>query len=203
MKFFSYVVDRDFGFAPNPFHGICTLATCKPIVRKQAKIGDWVFGTGSKNLKNQNRLIYAMQVTDKITYNEYWTNSRYAKKKPLLNGSLVQMYGDNIYYNHNNTWSQANSHHSNEDGSINFDNLHRDTGSEFVLISNKFYYFGELHIEIPKNLISEVCKRGPAFRYVEEKYANELLNLLRNNYPPGYNGDPMQFKSFTRYDGVS
>ena len=28
-KLFSYVVDHDYGFAPNPFGGFCTLAKCK------------------------------------------------------------------------------------------------------------------------------------------------------------------------------
>ncbi len=28
---------RDYGFAPNPFHGICTLATCKPVIRRVAR----------------------------------------------------------------------------------------------------------------------------------------------------------------------
>ena len=48
MRLFSYVVARDYGFAPNPFFGVCTLATCKPIVRRVAAIGDWIVGTGSK-----------------------------------------------------------------------------------------------------------------------------------------------------------
>lgn len=32
---FSYIVRWDHGFAPNPFHGICSLATCKPGIRKK------------------------------------------------------------------------------------------------------------------------------------------------------------------------
>ena len=36
-KGYSYIVARDFGFAPNPFNGVLTLATCKPIVRKGAE----------------------------------------------------------------------------------------------------------------------------------------------------------------------
>ena len=48
MTIYSYVVARDYGFAPNPFYGCCTLATCKPIIRRMAQVGDWVIGTGSK-----------------------------------------------------------------------------------------------------------------------------------------------------------
>lgn len=46
---FIYVVDRDFGFAPNPFHGYCTLATCKPGIRKSAAMGDWVVGMAAQS----------------------------------------------------------------------------------------------------------------------------------------------------------
>ena len=44
MKIYSYIVKRDYGFAPNPFYGYCTLATCKPVIRKHAEIGDIIQG---------------------------------------------------------------------------------------------------------------------------------------------------------------
>ena len=98
MKLFSYILARDFGFAPNPFYSICSLATCKPIIRKKAQIGDWIIGTGSKQLNCENKLIYIMEITDKVTFNQYWSNPKYNCKKPIINGSLKQMYGDNIYF---------------------------------------------------------------------------------------------------------
>ncbi|MEW6499812.1 MAG: hypothetical protein AB1589_46215, partial [Cyanobacteriota bacterium] len=73
-RIYIYAIVRDFGFAPNPFHGYCTLATCKPKIRNPAKVGDWVIGMGgSKRLKATGRCIYAMCITEKITFNEYWT----------------------------------------------------------------------------------------------------------------------------------
>jgi len=44
---FSCVVRRDSGFAPNPFEGHCTIATCEPQIRRIASVGDCVLGTGS------------------------------------------------------------------------------------------------------------------------------------------------------------
>ena len=44
---FSYVIEHDLGFAPNPFHGACTLACCKPVIRKRAQLGDYILGTGA------------------------------------------------------------------------------------------------------------------------------------------------------------
>ena len=36
MTVYSYIVAYDSGFAPNPFHGTCTLACCKPTIRRTA-----------------------------------------------------------------------------------------------------------------------------------------------------------------------
>lgn len=48
MSYFSYVVEHDYGLAPNPFGGYCSLAVCKPGIRgnENLKIGDWIIGTG-------------------------------------------------------------------------------------------------------------------------------------------------------------
>ena len=64
MKHFTYKIDHDFGLAPNPFWGYCTLAICKSSIRRNRNlnIGSWVFGTGSVKLKNLHKLIYAMRV---------------------------------------------------------------------------------------------------------------------------------------------
>src|SRR5712672_36303 len=97
MRLYSYVVARDYGFAPNPFMGVCTLATCKPKIRAKAKIGDWVVGTGVASRKRSGRLVYAMRVSAAMTFNEYWNDPRFQDKKPNMRGSKKQAFGDNIY----------------------------------------------------------------------------------------------------------
>jgi len=141
---YIYVVARDFGFAPNPFHGFCTLATCKPDIRKVAKIGDWIMGVGGSRLKATGRCLYLMEVTETSTFNDYWADNRFEIKKPQRNGSLVMMVGDNIYHRNadSESWTQEDSHHSNSDGTTHEQNLKTDTRSVNVLISNHFYYFG-------------------------------------------------------------
>src|ERR1700758_4385988 len=98
MTLYSYVVARDYGFAPNPFYGVCTLATCKPAIRKGAGIGDWVVGTGGAANKLTGHLVYAMQVTEALSFDEYFADPRFQEKKPDLSGSLKRAFGDNIYY---------------------------------------------------------------------------------------------------------
>ncbi|MDA8163046.1 MAG: hypothetical protein M0022_09130 [Desulfobacteraceae bacterium] len=202
MTVFIYVVARDYGFAPNPFYGICTLATCKPGIRKSAGIGDWIFGIGSKST-HPNRLVYLMKVTQKITFNEYWENVEYARKKPQMT-TLKKMYGDNIYYFENGVWYQANSHHSYEDGKTNPINLEKDTGSDNVLISREFFYFGKNAILIPEKFATAIYKSGRGYRKEEEsELINEFLQYIRKNYKMGYMDDPILFTRFRRYNGLA
>ena len=91
-----FVVARDFGFAPNPFHGVCTLATCKPVIRRVAATGDWVLGVGGSRLRAEGRLVFGMQVSSALTYDEYWHDPRYRDKRPVRNGSRKMVVGDNI-----------------------------------------------------------------------------------------------------------
>ncbi|WP_375504715.1 hypothetical protein [uncultured Nostoc sp.] len=74
MTLFSYCLPCDNGSAPNPFWELCTLAICKPDIRRVASIGDWVVGLGSKKSPIgdiSNCVVYAMRVTDKMTFQEY------------------------------------------------------------------------------------------------------------------------------------
>jgi len=67
MSVFSYIVTHDSGFAPNPFWGFCTLACCKPMIRKTAVRGDWIVELSPKKLGN--RLVFVMEVTeDPLTF---------------------------------------------------------------------------------------------------------------------------------------
>jgi len=143
---YTYAITRDFGFAPNPFHGMCTLATCKPHIRKSAKVGDWVMGIGGSTLRSvQRKCILLMKVSEKISFQEYWGNERFSLKKSVRNGSSVQMLGDNIYHKDEiSGWIQEDSHHSNPDGTPNLVNLNRDTGiTDQILVSHYFLYFGD------------------------------------------------------------
>lgn len=141
---FIYVVSRDFGFAPNPFHGTCTLATCKPDIRRSAHVGDWIMGVGGSRLKATGKCLYLMKVTEVSTFDRYWNDARFRSKRPLRNGSAVMMVGDNVYHREAEAgpWIQEDSHHSNPDGSPNMRNLATDTNSVNVLLSSHFYYFG-------------------------------------------------------------
>lgn len=140
---FMYTVKYDDGFAPNPFHGVCSLATCKPDIRKAAKSGNVIIGKAPA--PNSRRLVFVMEVDEVLTYDEYWREPRYQCKKPRINGSLMLACGDNIYHRPtpDGKWSQAHSYHSKRDGTEEPEHIKHDTDrTQRVLLSRDFKYFG-------------------------------------------------------------
>lgn len=204
MSIFAYKITRDFGFAPNPFYSVCTLATCKPRIRERAKVGDWVvgFGSASQNSLVKGKIIFAMQVEKILTFNQYWIAEEYQCKKPVMNGSLKQNYGDNIYFFENGTWKQANSHHSNPDGTTNFLNLNRDTKADAVLISKKYWYFGK-DAKAPSEELKDLQPGRREYRHYNT-FEQELEKWLDAFKESGYLGEPAKFGGvYERYGGKS
>jgi hypothetical protein len=151
MRLYTYVVDHDFGFAPNPFHGICTLATCKPVIRRTARKGDWIAGSAAKHTGRYGRLVYFMRVDGDLTFDGYWNDPRFQVKKPNLKGSLMMAFGDNIYRrcDHSGGWMQENSLHSFPDGRPNPANVAHDTKADRILYGSEYAYFGRQGPEVP------------------------------------------------------
>lgn len=201
MIFFSYVVDRDFGFAPNPFFGFCTLANCKPRTRATAQIGDIIFGLAGTNYRepNSKKLIYAMQVTEILSFNEYFKDSRFEFKKPIINATPKRQYGDNIYYkDENNNYKQIDSHHSLKSGIQHRENTFHDTKVDKVLISDNFIYFGNNPIDIPLHLYSNSdahrnisIKRNHKNRFHQD--FKENLKSYWESLPRGIKGNPNEW----------
>ena len=159
MKLYSYVVTYDTGFAPNPFWGRCTLADCKPAIRRTAKIGDWVVGLSPKS--DGNRIVYAMQIDCILSFADYYRDTRFALKIPdYSKGKVVHRCGDNIYRPlPNGDFQQLQSMHSNGTNENPQTKAH-DLGGKFVLTAETFYYFGSEPLDLPENLDDLKVARG-------------------------------------------
>ncbi|WP_020182644.1 hypothetical protein [Methylotenera sp. 1P/1] len=195
-KVYIYVVARDFGFAPNPFHGYCTLATCKPDIRRVANVNDWVIGMGGTRLNATGKCIFAMKISQKITFNEYWNNPIFNDKKPIRNGSRKIIVGDNIYHESQGVWQQIDSHHSHPDGTPNQHNVRNDTKSNAVLLSDNFYYLGSHAAHIPDEILVKMgYKNGRKHRVFKLENAQELILFLEDNFRQNYlYSNPYDFK---------
>ena len=201
MNFYSYKLDHDYGLAPNPFGEYCTLAVCKGKIRsnKNLSVKDWIIGTGSKSLSAEHKLIYVMQVDEIITFDEYWEDERFQYKKPVLNGSLVQIHGDNIYHKDKKTgeWIQENSAHSGKDGCLNQEHLEADTKGKNVLISEHFFYLGNKAASIPVAFLKiNTDSRDMMYKSIDEAFGKSFIEWVESNFKQGLNGDPISWKDY-------
>lgn len=203
MNCFRYKLEHDYGFAPNPFHGTLSLATCKGDIRnnKNIQIGDWIIGLGSVAMGNLNHLLFAMKLEEKITFDEYWEDDRFQCKKPVLKGSLVQMYGDNVYHTDPETGVvvQENCAHSNEDGTINKRHYDRDVAGKYVLLSKNFYYFGDHAPLIPEEFayIYDVARSLKFWDLAgEDERIQSFVDWIENNFGKGIHGDPCNWREY-------
>ena len=122
-------------------------------------------------MKNyRERLIYAMKVTEKMTYNKYWEDKRFVLKK-YSNKNSKRKCGDNIYHkNSKGDWIQEkNQFHIGEKIK------NHDTQTDTVLISNHFFYFGKKHIELPHYFKKIANKLTQGHKYKGLKTEGEKL----------------------------
>jgi len=171
---YSYVLKNDGGYAPNVKGGICTLATCKPKIRKHANVGDWIIGFGSKRTGYQNKIVYMMKVSKKLTFKEY--NELCLKKYPIKIPKKRTDIGDCQYYYKNGELIQRPGCHT-------YDNIKIDISGEYVLIADQFYFFGTKAIETPIEL-KPIIKTGVGHKSQSNKpYETVFNNWISNNAP--------------------
>jgi hypothetical protein len=182
-RIYSYIVTHDNGFAPNPFWGFCSLACCKPKIRKSVGVlkkttaykSIWIVGLSPKRGNNGNKIIYMMEVTAIMSFEEYWRS--HPEKRPVFSKSnQKQRRGDNIYEPDASSPSgfrQLRSAHSlNPKDDLqwaqNPESIEHDLGGEYVLLSNKYIYFGSSPIALPSELRELVVGRAHKCHFAKE-----------------------------------
>jgi len=173
-KLFSYCIPYDNGSAPNPFWGVCTLNICKPVIRRNAKIGDWIVGTGSTEFGFEKKVIYAMEVTQILSMQEYdnYCKTELPKKIPNWRGnSYKDRVGDCIYDFSFEPIKLLKSVHKEE-------NRQRDLGGQFTLLSDHFYYFGDKPELLPEHLLPIVQQGQGHKSTANEDYFHDFLDWI-------------------------
>jgi Nucleotide modification associated domain 2 len=170
VKVYSYVVEHDNGYGPNPYFRFCTLCGCKfeggKNIVQLAEKGDWVIGTGgaSRRSAGHGKLVYAMRIDEKLTRWEYFIDSRFKQKKPLKAGTYKQTRGDN-----EDPRKDVKKH------------------KQFALVSRNFYYFGVNAIDIREFKLEKNCR---GFHYVDRADFCPFVEWLEEKYKPGKYGEP-------------
>jgi hypothetical protein len=186
-RLISYVVASDTGLAPNITEDFCTLAVCKPVIRRVARIEeDWILGFSTPN-HGRNRLIYAMQVEEKLPFEDYFNDPRFKYKKPDTDPR-----GDNFFKKVKGTYQMAfsNAAHFGKAGPIS-----RDLKTPLSVIASNYWYFGENAPEVPKRFtenstiaLPDRSRRG--HRVNEDKRLISSFIKWIEKYPTGTHGGP-------------
>jgi len=181
-RLFTYTISVDDGAAPNPFHGMCSLAICKPGIRRVAEPNDWVAGLGSKNAPSgdfSGHLVYAMRVEEVLSLRDYDLSacSRWPHRIPNIQSAALQdRLGDCIYDYSNGVPIQRAGVH----GPIN---VATDLSGENVLISTDFYYFGSRARKLPSYL-RPICHQTQGHRSNSNApYFNQFVSWVRSLVP--------------------
>ena len=167
---YSYCIPFDDGAAPNPFWGTCTLNICKPVIRRNAKEGDWIVGTGSKHFGFDNKVVYAMKVTQKLTMQDYeaFCKAHLPDKIPNWKSKdYRKRVGDCIYDFSVSPEQMLDSVHDER-------NRERDLGGKYTLLSKHFYYFGDNPEPLPDYLLP-IVRQGQGHKSTSNApYINEF-----------------------------
>lgn len=204
VRLFSYKLTSDTGFAPNPFWGYLTLATCKPGIRGSKKTGDWIAGFTSKELNGdevgKEKLIYLMKVEEKLTTAEYFSDKRFRKKIPKIkHRNCIYKTGDNIYRPIVNNPTSPKHFEQIKNVNHNKRNIKRDLSKMFVLSAREYYYFGKDALSFGNKSNNIPLKyrpktpTGPSLNGVltrDEEKVFEFINYIQNNYCIGVKANP-------------
>ncbi|GHC08873.1 hypothetical protein GCM10010080_24910 [Thermomonas carbonis] len=181
-RIYRYVVAYDGGTAPRPYDGLCSLAICKPKIRASAQVGDWIVGFRSKH---PGEVLYAMQVSERLTLSEYWEDPRFAARKPGHASPPDNIYKPDPY---GGLQQVPNVVHTP-------DNAQRDISGRYVLLSERFWYFGANSVPLPNELLHLVhTTQGHAIHVNRKKDdVRKLVGWLRS-WPTGRHGMPIDAK---------
>ena len=134
-KLYSYILACDNGGAPCVERGCLTIAICKPVIRRNAKVGDIIVGISGYKLGKKKKIIFMAVITKLVTMKQY---GNYRRSDSIYTSKLKM---------------RPNSFH-------NCTNREKDISGKNVIISKNFIYFGKKHISIPKNLQEIIPGRG-------------------------------------------
>ena len=150
----------------------------------KAEKGDWIIGTSP--VSQGSKLVYAMQVSERLSFEVYYVDERFAKKKPNVKGSWREKCGDNMYYkDQQSKWAQHRTIYHRE-----FEIIKKDLKHPFVFVAESFYYFGDKAVTIPIGYQDLVWKRQGCKSNHDPKAVENFLNWLKVNYASGVFGNP-------------
>ncbi|MCD6477947.1 MAG: hypothetical protein J7K87_03005 [Candidatus Aenigmarchaeota archaeon] len=198
-----YTMRCDTGFAPCVKDNWISIACCAPPVRQYATEDDYVLGISGRLMEKRKGVgipyhtpIFLMKVTERLTFDEYFHDERFKGRV------------DNIYKkNEKGKYVQTRFHVKDERYIAVHEGDDDWRESEYVLVSNDFYYFGNFWKKDSFLTMwgRELCKKidfsyvagGNAKHVSLDKDIAERIITIRKRYKKGKLGDPNDILKLT------
>lgn len=185
-RIFRYVVRQDRGGSPNPYHGWCSLAVCKPQIRRSSRAGDWIVGLRSRA---NDQVVCVMRVDEVLTLCDYWRDSRFRAKRPGGAGPP-----DNFY-----RAGRGGALIRVENALHGTDLAAQDIGGRHALVSWHYWYFGDRSPELPTELVHLIHSgQGHSLHANRRGDDLETLRAWLAHWPPGIHGRPIDAKQYRK-----
>ena len=175
-------------FSPNGFLTL-SLALCKPQIRTQAKVGDIIFGFGSKQCNNNGELVYACQVNEVVEAPYYYVLEKFHYRRDCVYRIIEnKVYHIEGYVNNHPILDCIEDRINVFPHSVNFGKKYKKSR---VILSNNFKTFfkdgSSKGVMEMFPLIREYVSRrgrGISFPMIEQPLKNmwEVLKNIPNNY---------------------
>ncbi|TMJ19812.1 MAG: hypothetical protein E6G92_08590 [Alphaproteobacteria bacterium] len=173
MEIYRYVMTSDDGIAPCPDQGMISLATCKPVIRRCARPGDWVLGCHGAPAE-LGAVAWAGRVHRSVSIGDYEREFRGRAD------ALYRQKPDGMFER-----LRPEYHHSPDD-------IRKDqSGSVLIFDPERSWYFGDGPQVLPPQLI-HVAPRGRNHRVNGLLLGDpeRLAAWLTSVGPPGVHGEP-------------
>jgi hypothetical protein len=173
LRLWRYVMVTDNGGAPNYDAPYPTLAICKPMIRKGAEVGDMIMGFAGSIMApgNPNCVLWAGVISEKLTFESYWSDLRFRSKRPG-----VSRRPDNIYRPDGRRLVQVpNDTHTSE-------HIETDVSGRFVLVLEPAWRikagWGTLPVQLSELWWPGASRRGHRQSIIGDDLKDDLFAWL-------------------------
>jgi hypothetical protein len=120
LSLWVYAMPHNLGMAPCEQESLLSLALCKPDIRKNAVVGEYVIGIMSKSLKMGDRAWWIGRVSEVLTLREYYTtymHRRDAIYRVSADGELIHK-GESPFHNGPDEKTRNDQRQNDKEGNV-------------------------------------------------------------------------------------